>query len=233
MQQNSIIPLLNKYAYTFYPVVPFDDTRDKLMAMDFTASNSELTSSTVTDIKLFCNYIDKKLADSGCRYGIGGYNELRTVYDNSEHFNSKGEPRRLHLGIDIWGSAGTPISAFMGGMIHSFAFNDKYGDYGATLILSHQLESKPFYTLYGHLSLNDIGAISTGGYVVRGQPIAHFGEPSENGHWPPHLHFQIITDIGVHEGDFPGVCKNAEKDAYLYNCPNPDLILQMNKHLTT
>ncbi len=142
------------------------------------------------------------------------------------------EPRRLHLGTDIWGLAGTPVHAPLGGMIHSFAFNDHYGDYGATLILLHQLDGFPFYTLYGHLSLRDIAHISTGQYVNRAQVIAHFGQPEENGHWPPHLHFQIIYEMGMYEGDYPGVCRYSEKERYLSNCPDPDVILQMNRYLS-
>ncbi|MEP6913389.1 MAG: response regulator, partial [bacterium] len=46
-----------------------------------------------------------------------------------------------------------------------------------------------------------------------------------NGDWPPHLHFQIIEDMRVHEGDYPGVCSISERAKYLNNCPNPDLIL--------
>lgn len=141
------------------------------------------------------------------------------------------EPRRLHLGTDIWGLAGTPVYAPLGGMVHSFAFNDHFGDYGATLILLHQLDGLPFYTLYGHLSLRDIAHISEGQYVNRGQEIAHFGQPHENGHWPPHLHFQIIFDIGLYEGDYPGVCRYAERERYLSNCPDPDLVLQMNRYI--
>jgi murein DD-endopeptidase MepM/ murein hydrolase activator NlpD len=141
------------------------------------------------------------------------------------------EPRRLHLGTDIWGLAGTPVYAPMGGMIHSFAFNDNYGDYGATLIVLHQLDGFPFYTLYGHLSLKDIEGISTGQYVNRGQKIAHFGQPHENGHWPPHLHFQVIYDMGLYDGDYPGVCRYSERDRYLSNCPDPDVILMMNRYL--
>ena len=141
------------------------------------------------------------------------------------------EPRRLHLGIDIWGPAGTPVFAPMGGMIHSFAFNSHFGDYGATLILLHQLDGLPFYTLYGHLCLKDIANISPGQYVNRAQEIAHFGLPQENGHWPPHLHFQIIIDLGMYEGDYPGVCRYSEREYYLNNCPDPDMILQMNRYL--
>ena len=87
-------------------------------------------------------------------YGIGGYNELRTVYGRSNLFDSSDEPRRLHLGIDIWGKAGTPIMAPIGGMVHSVAFNDNDGDYGATIILAHQLQGISFYGLYGHLSFS-------------------------------------------------------------------------------
>jgi len=59
--------------------------------------------------------------------------------------------------------------------------------------------------------------------------IAHFGEPNENGHWPPHLHFQIILDMELKQGDYPGVCKYSERQKYLANCPDPDFILQMRK----
>ncbi|MGB8192669.1 MAG: peptidoglycan DD-metalloendopeptidase family protein [Chitinophagaceae bacterium] len=145
----------------------------------------------------------------------------------------EGAARRLHLGTDIWGPVSTPVFAPLGGMIHSFAFNDNYGDYGATLILTHQLDGFPFYTLYGHLSLRDIEHLSAGHYVNRGQKIAHFGEPHENGHWPPHLHFQVILDMELYEGDYPGVCRYSEREKYLANCPDPDVVLRMNRWTTT
>jgi murein DD-endopeptidase MepM/ murein hydrolase activator NlpD len=142
------------------------------------------------------------------------------------------EPRRLHIGTDIWGPVGTPVFAFMSAQVHGFAFNDHYGDYGATLILAHQLEDISFYTLYGHISLRDISYIKKGDYIVRGQEIAHFGDKHENGHWPPHLHFQVITDMGLYEGDYPGVCRYSEREKYLANCPDPDLVLQLHRYLS-
>jgi len=244
MQAQPIIPVLHRYNHDFHPVVPFDPVKDKLITLDFTENNPELTEEVFDNTDTFCRYIDKKLEDQRALYGIGGYNELRTVYNRSKLFdpeitdttpgdplNTTEEPRRLHLGVDIWGHAGTPVYAFMGGMIHSCAFNDHYGDYGATLITLHQLDGIPFYTLYGHLSLRDIESVSPGYYINRGEVIAHFGQPIENGHWPPHLHFQIITDIELKEGDYPGVCKYSEREKYLYNCPDPDLILQLQRFL--
>ena len=67
-----------------------------------------------------------------------------------------------------------------------------FGDYGATIILTHILEGITFYSLYGHLSLNSIKNIHEGERIKKGNVFAEFGIPTENGHWPPHLHFQLI-----------------------------------------
>ncbi|HEY8897749.1 MAG TPA: peptidoglycan DD-metalloendopeptidase family protein [Niastella sp.] len=224
--------IIRKHQYLFHRVVDFNPATDKLCPLDFTEKNTELTPDKLR--YALTDYVQKKINAADSRYGIGGYNEHRTIYSISNVFDGKQpneEPRRLHLGIDIWGPVGTPVYAFMGGMVHSFAFNDQHGDYGATLILLHQLDGLPFYTLYGHLSLRDIQSISAGNYVSIGQTIAHFGNQNENGHWPPHLHFQIILDMELKEGDYPGVCKYSEREKYLANCPDPDLILQLNRYI--
>ncbi|RYG00682.1 MAG: peptidase M23, partial [Chitinophagaceae bacterium] len=183
---------------------------------------------------LFSRYVDDALLHANARYGIGGYDEHRTVYSRSVVFDGNGEePRRLHLGTDIWGPAGTRVYAPLGGMVHSFGYNGAFGDYGATLILLHQLDGLPFYTLYGHISMEDINHLSQGQYLTRGETIAHFGEPNENGNWPPHLHFQIILDMGLFSGDYPGVCRFTEKDKWLENSPDPDIVLQLNQYLKT
>jgi len=228
MQFQPVAQLLHKHARSFHPVVKYANT-DKLLQLDFTEKNTILTPGIYSNLQLFSNYIEALLQKNNCRYGIGGYNELRSIYAASAHFNGAGEPRRLHLGVDIWGEAGTPVFAFMGGRVHSAAYNNNKGDYGATLILQHQLEGVSFHTLYGHISLADIEGLSAAHYVTRGQEIAHFGVPAENGHWPPHLHFQVITDMQLKQGDYPGVCRFSEREKYLENCPDPDLILQMNQ----
>jgi peptidoglycan LD-endopeptidase LytH len=231
MQAQPVIQALHKYASTFHPVVPFTAGKESLLQMDFTADNKNVTEEIYTDTNTFSAYINNQLEKAGCRYGIGGYDEHRVIYAASAHFDAGAEPRRLHLGMDIWGVAGTPVAAFMGGRVHSFAFNKNDGDYGATLILMHQLDGFAFHTLYGHISLKDIANLTGSQYVVRGQSIGHFGNPEENGNWPPHLHFQIIIDMELKQGDYPGVCKYSEREKYLQNCPDPDLILQMKQYI--
>ena len=53
----------------------------------------------------------------GTRLKIGGYGEIRSVYE-AEAFQGDGaEPRQLHLGLDLFAKAGTAISAPLAGRI--------------------------------------------------------------------------------------------------------------------
>jgi peptidoglycan LD-endopeptidase LytH len=234
MNSIDLISVLKANRSGFGRIVPFDPEKNKLLLLDFTDNNKELTDDIVNDTRIFSAYINRRLENEKARYGIGGYGEHRTVYNKSKVFDGKfpgDEPRRLHLGTDIWGKHGTAVMAPIEGIVHSFAFNNRPGDYGATIILSHQLHRITFYTLYGHLSLNSIKNLSEGNRIEKGDLFAEFGIPIENGQWPPHLHFQIIHDLEGWSGDYPGVCKFSEREKYLENCPDPDLILQMNQYL--
>jgi murein DD-endopeptidase MepM/ murein hydrolase activator NlpD len=83
--------------------------------------------------------------------------------------------------------------------------------------------------LYGHLSLNSIKNLYEGKNISKGEVIAEFGMRFENGNWPPHLHFQLIEDMQAWKGDYPGVCRFSERQQWLDNCPDPNLILQMEQ----
>jgi peptidoglycan LD-endopeptidase LytH len=234
MQLSPLIPVLKKYQQGFHPVVSYSPGKDILLSLDFTGNNKELNDDMLNDTKTFIDYISRKLTGANARYGMGGYAEHRMIYNGRKVFNAKEpgeEPRSLHLGTDIWSKPHTPVMAPLNGLVHSFAFNNNPGDYGATIILTHHLEGHSFYTLYGHLSLSSIKNLWEGNSIEKGDIFAEFGIPAENGHWPPHLHFQIITDPGEWKGDYPGVCKFSEREKYLTNCPDADLILQMNQYL--
>lgn len=229
--------VLLKNRLLFHPVIKFNHLKEKIYQFDFTSSNLEITASDIADTETFSRYINKKLESQEAKFGIGGYDEDRVLYKRSQLFDprdvNKSLPpalvaaRSIHLGIDIWGAIGTEVFMPVGGMVHSFAFNDNFGDYGATIILQHQLDTIVFHTLYGHVSLADLAQLHPGQYISRGEKIAHFGKPSENGWWPPHLHFQVIGDMNLMEGDYPGVCTLQDRTTYLQNCPDPDLILNL------
>jgi murein DD-endopeptidase MepM/ murein hydrolase activator NlpD len=227
---NVLEQVLHKHQHEFHPVVKFNPEKEKLLHFDFTENNTRLSDGIIANTALFSDYVNQELKNSNSTYGIGGYKENRKLYRRSDMFAGE-EPRSIHLGVDVWGPAGTPVYAALGGMIHSIANNDNFGDYGATIVVLHQLDTIAFHTLYGHLSFADISNLSAGDYITRGGIIGHFGPPAENGNWPPHLHFQIINDMQENKGDYPGVCKLSEMDAYLANCPDADLILNLMKYV--
>ena len=220
--------LLQKHAATFHSVVPFNKTTDALFNLHFASYGEELITSMGSDTMFFAQWMSDLLKEQKAKFAIGGYKENRSsLYARSKLFDDK-EPRTIHLGIDIWGDAGTPVYAPLGGMVHSFAFNNQLGDYGVTIILQHQLQTVAFYTLYGHLSLKDIEALRIGQFINRGHAFAHFGNSEENGNWPPHLHFQVIKDMRQYEGDYPGVCKMSELKKYVENSPDPSSLLNFS-----
>ena len=213
----------------FHPLVPFETNTDQLFQFDLTSNNPKLTEEIISDTTVFSKWISQELADHDARYGIGGYNEHRTIYARSSYFDGVEEPRRLHLGTDIWGPAGTPIYNFYDAEVHSFQFNDHFGDYGATIILKYNIEGVEFHALYGHLSLNSLSGLQVGQKIPSGREFADFGIPEENGYWPPHLHFQLIADLGGRVGDFPGVARPSEREMWAALCPDPNLVLQCRR----
>jgi len=230
--QKTVVAILQDHQLGFHQVVSFHPERDRLLLMDFTKNNGDISEELINDTHRFSDYINHKLRSANAKFGIGGYNEYRELYIRSRVFDSEAgeEPRRLHLGIDIWGKPYTAVMSPWEGIVHSFAFNNYFGDYGATLVISHNIQGISFHTLYGHLSLNSIKNYREGENVRKGDIIGEFGIPMENGQWPPHLHFQVIIDMEDWRGDYPGVCKHSEGEKYLENCPDPDLILQMMRY---
>lgn len=197
--------------------------------INLSVSNVDLSKIDMEIAGDFETYIENILQKNEAKVAFGGYNEVRNLYKSSLLFNDKTrEERNIHIGMDLWIKSGTPILAALDGTVHSFGFNAGKGNYGPTIILKHSLENYVFYTLYGHLSMESIAEIEIGSLFKKGQQIATLGNPSVNGGYSPHLHFQIIKKIEDYIGDYPGVCSKKDLDYYLENCPDPNLLLKIN-----
>lgn len=210
----------------FAPIVPFDWQREPFLWLDFSAGNPALSAEELQDTAALSRYLRELFGQAGVRAGVGGYAEHRVLYRYRPHFSQQAHPRELHLGLDLWLPAGTPVMAPLPGQLHSLADNAGYGNYGPTLVLSHTLPGgRPLFSLYGHLSRASLEQQLVGKTFGAGQVLGEIGPPPENGDWPPHLHFQLMTDLLGHYGDFPGVCSLPEKDFYLSICPDPAPLL--------
>lgn len=157
---------------------------------------------------------------------MGGYMEDRSIYDGPVFAETGEEPRTLHLGLDVFACAGTPVYAPLEGVVHSFQVNGGELDYGPTIILEHSpTPDLIFWTLYGHLSEDSLMGLDEGDPISMGETLAELGAPDVNGGWAPHLHFQIMLDLGGRRGDFPGVCRLSEREAWEMISPDPLALL--------
>ena len=162
----------------------------------------------------------------------GGYLEARPLYtaDTYDKTGNNGrESRCMHLGIDFWIPALTPVHAFYDAKV-VVSVNDA-GDkkYGGLVILSHQEGGFIFYTLYGHLSAASVKQLKIGAQLSQGDKIGEVGNPNENGNWSPHLHFQIMLSLLSYKNDFPGVAYFNEKHTWQSICPNPNLLFKLKE----
>ncbi len=226
-KSRQIEEVLKKYNDTIEPIMKLGVNREDFVEMDFTKTNQELKNININDTEAFKAYIQSVL-NNYKKLGIGGYGEDRIIYHQSSIFNGgKGKGvRTIHLGIDIWVPAGTIIYAPINSWVHSFRENNKFGDYGATIVLEHHLNDVTFYTLYGHLSRSSLNGLQEGMEILKGDDFASIGDSDENGQWPPHLHFQLISDMLGWKGDFYGVAPVTDKDYYMNLCPNPEKMLK-------
>ena len=204
-------------------------SKSNYMYLDLSKTNKSLQMVDVTSSEKLDVYINNYMASNNAKVAYGGYLETRNIYQRSAYFNDANPEteRNIHLGLDLWIASEAPIYAPLDGVVHSFKNNTNFGDYGPTIILSHNIQGISFYTLYGHLSLKSIQNIRVGQEFKEGDQIGTLGDASVNGDYPPHLHFQIIKDIQDYKGDYSGVCSKQDLEFYRDNCPDPNLLLKL------
>jgi 4-aminobutyrate aminotransferase-like enzyme/Ser/Thr protein kinase RdoA (MazF antagonist) len=166
---------------------------------------------------------------AGAEVAFGGYAEARMVYAApafADAIAAPGERRTVHLGIDLFAPAGTPVFAPLEGVVVGAANNATWLDYGPVIILEHATDrGVPFFTLYGHQSVESLDGMTPGRRIAKGEQISTFGSPEVNGGWTPHLHFQVMTDLLDLGTDFPGVARPSQRDVWLSICPDPSRLL--------
>lgn len=154
-------------------------------------------------------------------WGVGGYLETRKIMYKAPRYQNQ---RNIHMGIDIWAPVGEPVYSVMNGEIVYSEFLDDEGNYGGTLVLKHLIEGQELYALHGHLSKKSLETFKAGQKRKPGELVGWIGDESENGNWPPHLHYQLcIEDPG--EADMPGVVAKKDLIEARKKYPDPRILL--------
>lgn len=220
----TLINALIKHGDSFHSVIPAELQHSKSLCLNL-SEDSEFADIDIEDTQALEKKAKELLKKHNAKIAIGKYAENRPFYKNRERF--EGVQRSVHLGIDLMVEPGTPVYTPMPAIVHSFKDNNEIGDYGPTVVLQHELDNIIFYTLFGHLSRESLKSLKKNQTLTHGEQFSSVGDSHENGKWPPHLHFQIIADIGDYEGDFPGVANVLNQQEFLSLCPNPNYILNL------
>ena len=169
---------------------------------------------------------------AGAPAAVGYHDETRLLYETdafSEPREDRPEPRTVHLGVDLFAPVGTEVFAPVAGTVLSVQRNDEALDYGPTVIVEHQPEDGPtFATLYGHLDGEVLDRLQPGTPIQAGDLVGRFGADSENGGWPPHLHFQVYLDRFDVSGNLAGVASPTRRRVWTAVSPDPALLLGLD-----
>lgn len=183
------------------------------------------------DTAVLSESLVRELRSAGASVGIGRYDEARAICAAPAYSRSSrptDERRTVHLGIDLFAAVGTTVNAPLAGSVHAFADNRSAQDYGPVIVLRHETDDgAPFFTLYGHLSLDSLENLAIGQPIARGQRLGAIGATEVNGGWPPHVHFQLIVDLLDLGTDFPGAAYHSERDVWRCLSPDPNVLLRI------
>ncbi|HEX4682750.1 MAG TPA: aminotransferase class III-fold pyridoxal phosphate-dependent enzyme [Gemmatimonadaceae bacterium] len=213
------------------PVLGFDMRSEPTIVLDLGIASPMLSGDARENAEpVLTRKIFGLMADADVRVSIGQYDEPRLLYVAPEFAigpRPTDEHRTIHIGLDLFAVAGTPVYAPLDGAVHAFHDNATMLDYGPVIILRHATDDgAQFFTLYGHLSRESLAGLETGRRVAAGDQIATIGTPDVNVGWTPHLHLQIIVDLLDLGSDFPGVARPTQRRVWTALSPDPNLIVK-------
>ncbi len=204
--------------------------RNEIEHLDLSVSSSWIGHpSEYNNLDLFQFKIEQLQKLHPNKILAGGYLEPRSIYGTAS-YNKMGnwgpETRSVHLGVDFWLPAHTPVHALFSGEVVTAVNDAGNKEYGGLVILKHRENDLIFYTLYGHNTVQSATKHHVGDLVKKGDKISELGNYPENGNWAPHLHFQMMLSMLHYQIDFPGVMYHKQINLWKSLCPDPNLLFK-------
>lgn len=150
------------------------------------------------------------IAAHGCETACGGRTAPPSSWCDEEDCT-------VHLGVDLYAPAGTPVSSPLDATVHAVLDDPDAGE-GAAVILEHAPEvGVRFYSVYRSLRPADL---QPGQSLARGERLGAIGEGAL-----PHLHFQLATALLDTDALPPNCCEPSKQLVWQSFCPDPNALL--------
>jgi 4-aminobutyrate aminotransferase-like enzyme/Ser/Thr protein kinase RdoA (MazF antagonist) len=138
-----VVAWLRERGGTAAPVVDMDPGRTPMHVFDLSVESGEFhLTPDAGDAEGWTELLFGAMEARKARLGVGRYDEVRRWY-TSDIFRAPtdGAPewRSIHMGVDLFLDAGSPVRAPFDGVVHSVADNANALDYGPTVILEHRV----------------------------------------------------------------------------------------------
>jgi 4-aminobutyrate aminotransferase-like enzyme/Ser/Thr protein kinase RdoA (MazF antagonist) len=212
----------------FAPLIGRDLRTTPVAPIDLSAGSPLLSSEPGEDTPAELDRrIQRLLTERGATVGAGGYDEARLIYAWPNE-PMAGEPRTIHIGLDLSLAPGSPLHAPLDGVVHGFENAAARYDYGPVIVLRHRTDGPDpveFYSVYGHLSSDSLEGLQVGQPIAKGAVFAHVGSAPSNGDWWSHVHVQLVTDLLDVPCNVDGVVRASQRRVWKSLCPDPNLIL--------
>jgi Ser/Thr protein kinase RdoA (MazF antagonist) len=149
---NGVVAWLDDMRGSFAPVLGCDLSAAPMGSLSVESSTTPQDPFSITPVEA---------ANLGAEFGANGsiwlgyYGEPRLVYTEQAFRGGSRKidnRRTVHLGIDVFAAAGTPVHAPLEATVAFTGIRAAYLDYGGVVILRHETPNgDAFVTLYGHL----------------------------------------------------------------------------------
>jgi 4-aminobutyrate aminotransferase-like enzyme/Ser/Thr protein kinase RdoA (MazF antagonist) len=222
---------LRQQAERFAPVVYPPPDSARVHVFDFSVGSLELDPflDPADEASLY-KFVSRRLRETGAELGVSRHNEARFT-TRADFLRSEGndgsEWRSVHLGVDLFLPAGSPVFAPLDSVIFALQERSAPLECGPAIVLEHEFPAGRFYALYGGLSHGSLELRPRGARVARGEKIGELAGSGETGEGTGRLHFQIFAALPDRRSSFPAWCAPAEREVWLSLCPDPNIVLRI------
>jgi 4-aminobutyrate aminotransferase-like enzyme/Ser/Thr protein kinase RdoA (MazF antagonist) len=227
-QSPSVVQWLQAHRAEIAPLLGVDLATTPVAPLDFSAGSGLIAGDLADNAPALLDArVRRELEAHGATVGVGGYGEARLIY-HWPNAPRTGEPRTIHIGLDLSMAAGTPLYAPLDGVVHGFENAAGHHDYGPVIVLRHRTTGASpvdFFTLYGHLTVDSLEGLEVGQTVRRGTMFARIGSAPSNGDWWEHVHLQLIVDMLDVPCNVDGAVRASQRRVWSSLCPDPNLLL--------
>jgi 4-aminobutyrate aminotransferase-like enzyme/Ser/Thr protein kinase RdoA (MazF antagonist)/murein DD-endopeptidase MepM/ murein hydrolase activator NlpD len=227
-QSPHVVQWLQAHRDEIAPLLGLDLATTPVAPLDFSAGSALIAGDPADNAPALLDArVRRELAAHAATVGVGGYREARLIY-HWPNAPRTGEPRTIHIGLDLSTAAGTPLYAPLDGVVHGFENAEGHHDYGPVIVLRHRTTGASpvdFFTLYGHLTADSLDGLAIGQTIRRGTVFARIGSAPSNGDWWEHVHLQLIVDMLDVPCNVDGAVRASQRGVWSSLCPDPNLLL--------